>query len=83
MIEREKSRNRERKRTEERGREEEQKSEVFCFLMRRFRGTRRVAIRGMLSGGDIILPHTCPRATASLDEVVFGMIPALAARFGK
>jgi hypothetical protein len=22
-----------------------------------------VAIRGMLSGGDIILPHACPRVT--------------------
>jgi hypothetical protein len=42
----------------------EQKSEVKLspfFLIRRFRGARRVAIQYMLSAGDIILPHACPR----------------------
>ncbi len=38
----------------------------FVVFMRRFRGARRVAIRGMLSGGDIILLRACPRE----DEVV-------------
>jgi hypothetical protein len=63
MIKREKADKKEIDREGERE-EREQKSEMelkFVFLMRRFRGARRVAIQDKLSCGDIILPHACPR----------------------
>ncbi len=46
----------ERARTKEWGR-----TWVPFFLMRQFKGARQVAIQDMLSGGNIILPHACPR----------------------